>query len=303
MAMSFDREQISFKNGTNARIYCVKDAQHGHVSKYPSVTTILNLYNEYESWQERKANAKEILLYAQTTGILGHWRVQNELADKWDIMPVDLELSAEQQKAYGLWNSQFPYDDKEMGIELAMEKIMDMYEQWYDKYHPIHPIHPHTKQPLNIYPFEIYVYSKKFGYAGSLDIMANILFKNISHNCLIDIKTNTTSKLAYKLQCTAYKIAFEENYPQIPIDEIRILHLPKNAVTWNYTFRKWRKPIEYYKPMWLRNLGHFYLQYGDEYPLSLIKEQVLSNIEKEGIDITDQVLTQEELDQEVMENE
>ena len=68
--MSFDREQISFKNGTNARIYCVKDVQCGHISKYPSVTTILNLYNDYESWQERKANAREILLYAQTVGIL-----------------------------------------------------------------------------------------------------------------------------------------------------------------------------------------------------------------------------------------
>ncbi|WP_372673568.1 hypothetical protein [Acidithiobacillus sp.] len=287
--INIKKEPIIF-NGKEIRIYNINDKGH-----YPSVTTILDIDNSYMDWSIHVKNAKEILLYAQTVGTIAHWRIQNFLADKWNVPNIDLELSKIQQQKYNEWFNKFPYDTCHFGIELTIEKIMDIFEDWYYTYKPELPLNKKNKQNLNIYPFEKIIYSHKFCYAGSIDIIASILFKkNKRLNCLLDIKTSDSEKISFKLQTVAYLYALKEIYPEIDIDEIRIIQIQKSIKHYNYFFRKWKKPIEYYWKMWLKLLGLYYLKYGNEYPLSLYKNTVLTNIKNEGIDLSNSEYVSEE---------
>lgn len=68
------------------------------------------------------------------------------------------------------------------------------------------------------------VYSKRYNYAGTLDILATV--RGI--RTLIDLKTsNAIYPESYFLQVCAYKYAYEEEKPDDPIPSMMILRIPK----------------------------------------------------------------------------
>lgn len=81
---------------------------------------------------------------------------------------------------------------------------------------------------------EIEVFSVSRGYAGRLDAIAEVN----GHRTLVDIKTSKGIWPEHEYQVCAYRQAYNEMYPNQPIDNLAILHLDKETATPTF------KPIE-----------------------------------------------------------
>jgi hypothetical protein len=295
-------DDVKMSTGRKIRFYELDDEINKDNMKVPSVTTILGLIDNFKDWKEKEKYAFEIMLYAQIVGCLGHWRVQNELSKAWGLGYVDLELNSIQKYHYTQWIEDFPYSEKENGVRSAMEKIVNFYKDWFETFQPIHPYVEKTvrgktiKDEIPLNPFEYPILSKKYGYAGSIDILASIKIEKRKGSkkipkrlpiCIVDIKTTKNFKQDYKLQCAGYEMGFLEMHPEYTIDDVRILYLPKNTIDWDYSFPKFRKGLEVYRIKWLEKVAEFYMVYGDEEPVCFYKEDILSNIEKYGIELSE----------------
>ena len=81
------------------------------------------------------------------------------------------------------------------------------------------------KSKYKVIDLEKKLYSKKWGYAGTLDLVVKDQSKNL---VLIDIKTSNQIAFDYQLQLNAYKVAYEEETKQ-KIRKALIVRLPKDA--------------------------------------------------------------------------
>lgn len=274
-------------NNHQIRLYKVPD-QCNNIKRYPSVTSICGIETDMSQWHKKEKHWQEIVLYANTVGTFGHYKIQCDLAQEWGVMNPPLEFSPDQQKAFNQWMNHFPFKRTESTIQDATEKIMLLYEEWKHHYNPQHPYYIiHNQSRLaNVYPFEIKIKSHRFGYAGSIDIIAALLHKTYTKpkNTIIDIKTNDSESHKYDLQIYAYYLTFKDNYPEIPIDDYRILHVPKDTEHYEYIFNSLKDDERDLKNQWLSCIAEFYIKYGDDLDaLKEIKPHVLSELKKEGI--------------------
>jgi hypothetical protein len=69
------------------------------------------------------------------------------------------------------------------------------------------------------------VYSKKYNYAGTLDIVAEVNGKL----CIIDLKTSSGIWDEYLLQVAAYKWALQEEFPEQRIDHVVIVRCGRDG--------------------------------------------------------------------------
>jgi hypothetical protein len=82
-----------------------------------------------------------------------------------------------------------------------------------------------TKNKVEFKLSERKIYSKKYGYAGTLDFTAVIDGKKY----IGDFKTSSAVYNEYFLQLAAYKYALEEEYPELKIDKCMIVRLGKDG--------------------------------------------------------------------------
>jgi len=80
------------------------------------------------------------------------------------------------------------------------------------------------KSKYKVIDLEKKLYSKKWGYAGTLDLVVKDQSKNL---VLIDIKTSNQIAFDYQLQLNAYKVAYEEETKR-KISKAMVVRLPKN---------------------------------------------------------------------------
>ena len=268
------RENVTLKGGQSIRLYEINDGNH---TKLPSVTTVAHNGPEppyLKKWRDNYQYWKEYLLYTAIVGTVSHWRVQSNLAKEWDIPPPDLELSVEQRNMFNKWADAFPYPNKKqvLGVDRAVKLVSTVFEEWREKYNPQLPLQSNGT-PFNIYPFEILVYSMRYYYAGSVDLVCSIN----GINWLIDIKTSNNMDQTYKLQLTAYYLALTERYPTINIKKMAIINIPQYEMEWNFT------EAAVLKEDWLEKVRDFYLEHGNEKPMSFHRPAVLQNLKEDGI--------------------
>ena len=108
-----------------------------------------------------------------------------------------------------------------------------------------HP--PHTQYSLLYFYIEKKIYSKKYNYAGTLDLICTT--KKSNELTLIDWKTSKAIYDNYIYQPMAYKFAFEEETGE-KIKSMKIIRIPKNGgnieikdIKWNKTHFKTSKNI------------------------------------------------------------
>jgi len=82
-----------------------------------------------------------------------------------------------------------------------------------------------NKSKYKVVDLEKKLYSKKWDYAGTLDLVVK---DEKNHLVLIDIKTSKFISFDYALQLNAYKVAYEEETKQ-KIRKALIVRLPKDA--------------------------------------------------------------------------
>lgn len=278
----------------NYRIYNIYTDNKEY--KFPSVTSIFGI-NENKGiniWKRKEKNWQEISDFATTIGTFCHWRIQFDLAKSWDIKTPLLDFNSNQSKQFKEWYNKFPYNKNteiEISIHNSIQKIMKYYNDWKWLYNPQFPItiKNNIQSEANIYPFEIKIYSEKYGYAGSIDVICSLMNNNIKHNCLVDIKTSIIHD-QYYLQLMAYKIAFDDLYPHIPLDEFRILCIPKDIDKYKY-YKFDTIPdlnMKLYKFRWFNQLADFWEKYEYEPEFKSSAEYYLNNIYKilEGDEFT-----------------
>lgn len=91
---------------------------------------------------------------------------------------------------------------------------------------------------------ELQMVSEKYLFGGTLDIVGRDLEGNI---CLIDLKTTKSIRTSHGIQVAGgYGLAYNENFPEEPIDKVCILRLPKDG-----------KDVE---PLWLDPLNFTFYQ-------------------------------------------
>jgi hypothetical protein len=274
------QEYITAPNGKKFRIYNFKT--NNHVEKYPSVTSILGTVEKpyLKIWKAKNyGNTDKILAYANTVGTIAHYIVQKELATKWGVRVPQLTLNEEQQTAYNEWREVFPFYDKFISIKDAIEQIKFFMNDWLWDNNPQPPfrIVNGEKKDLNIDPFEFTIKCAVYGYAGSIDLLCSIKGRNI----LVDIKTNDKDDYDdYFLQTNAYFLGFKEMYPDIPIDAIHILNLPKENKAKVKHYRYSFEEVELNPNKWLNTVKDFYISYGNISPMNEYKDLVLTNIAK-----------------------
>ncbi len=114
------------------------------------------------------------------------------------------------------------------GLESQFAGYAKAFDNWRKDFNPTPIEHEKT------------VVSKKYGYAGTLDLLAEVL----GHTCLIDVKTNPEANIynEVQLQLSAYKQGLLEE--EIEVDRMYALALGDKG---NYNF----KPFESDLPVFL----------------------------------------------------
>lgn len=285
-----DRKEFNIERDKPVRFYLVKNPLNQDISYYPSVTTILSTGKDMFWWYKKEQYAKEITLHANTVGTFAHYKLQAQLASMWGLSPPDLSLSNEQQRALDSWFTEFPFTpsfkkEKPMSFKHCIDKIDMIVGDWIFQMKPKPPIQSNGRE-YNIYPFEIKNWSDRYGYAGSMDVLASLERYN-NENYVVDIKTNDKQPDDYYMQCTAYQIGVLEQHPDLVIKGIKILNLPKDEPKkgCDFDYRFTDPPANKdYRKMWLHKVFEFYNKYGDTYPLNLHKERILKNLKEDGIE-------------------
>ncbi len=273
-------EYITTPNGKRFRLYVFRNQTH--TEKYPSVTSILSTVEKpyLKIWKAKNGgNVDKILVYSNTVGTMAHYIVQKELANRWGVRVPQLTLNPEQQKAYNEWRDGFPFYEKFISIKDAIEQIKFFMNDWLWDHNPQPPfrIVNGEKKELHIDPFEFKIKCMIYGYAGSIDVLCSIKGRNI----LVDIKTNDKDDHEdYFLQTNAYFLGFKEMYPDVPIDAIHILNLPKESKAKVKHYRYSFEEVELNPTKWLNTVKDFYTTYGDLVPMNEHKNRILGNIDK-----------------------
>jgi hypothetical protein len=82
-----------------------------------------------------------------------------------------------------------------------------------------------TENEVSFLASEKKIYSQKYNYAGTLDLILKIKDKIV----LADIKTSSGIWNEQFLQCSAYKAAIQEEYPDKKIDHVAIIRCGKDG--------------------------------------------------------------------------
>lgn len=272
-----NRKNIATEYDKDIRVYITEDKVH-----LPSVTSIANFIEKewLSKWRANNEHWADILLYAGTVGTMSHWRFGNDLAEEWGLPTETLELNPQQQKALEMWGDNFPFDSKRQGIEDAVSINYATFIEWKEKFQPKPPfiiLKNGKKRTANIHPIEKLIFSKKFGFAGSLDLLCSIYDKQLSKdiNIINDFKTNFEVYPSYQLQLTGYKLGLLEMYPNMVIDKLYITNISSVQQNWNFT------PQMYNKRKWLENVLQFYILNENIPDLRNHAQKMITNIESE----------------------
>lgn len=101
---------------------------------------------------------------------------------------------------------------------------------------------------------EVEVFCVSVGYAGRFDAIANVN----GHRYLVDFKTSKGIWPEFSWQLCAYRQAYNEMYPQKPVDNLAVLHLDK--LTAEPTFKPIEKNIGRMTMLFNTLVSAYYLQ-------------------------------------------
>jgi len=133
------------------------------------------------------------------------------LAENNKIKETAGDIGTDLHELYEKWKLGKPFiEPKDNIIKPMFDKL-----RIFDKELGIKPIHIEKK-----------IYSKKYGYAGTLDLICTT--KKSKELCLIDWKTSKAIYDNYIYQPMAYKIAYEEETGE-KIKQMKIIRIPKNG--------------------------------------------------------------------------
>ena len=200
-------------NGTNKRIF-KPEVENQFIDgiryyivdglKLPSVTSILKSLPTDErllSWQENTPNYKEITSVRSNFGTILHFRIEDYYAKKFDLVPVQLELSS--------------IPTEEMRVEL--EKVDIAYSYFLDF---------NTQYNPKVLNQEFVILAKTMGYAGRGDIYCEM----DGYRWLVDLKSSSRIYPSHIAQTSAYAHGMDEM--GMSVDKIGILRC--NEQGWEF---------------------------------------------------------------------
>jgi hypothetical protein len=107
--------------------------------------------------------------------------------------------------------SYYEFDGYNLKLTSEMRKAIESGVVWFEQ------------NPVNILATEIKLAHDKYEFAGTCDIV----FQRDDKTYLVDTKTSNQLDENVNLQLTAYKILWDELYPDNKIDKIAVLHCKK----------------------------------------------------------------------------
>lgn len=118
----------------------------------------------------------------------------------------------------------------------------DKFRKWWEK------------QGMAFIHAELQMVSEDHLFGGTLDLLARDKDKR---TCLVDFKTTKRLRTANGIQAGGYRIAYNENYPDDPIERICILRLPKDGKDVEPVWLP-ENHLDKYERSFLSNLSSYY---------------------------------------------
>ena len=105
----------------------------------------------------------------------------------------------------------YEFDGYNLKITVEMRKAIESGVVWFES------------NPVNVLATEVKLYSEKYDFAGTCDIV----FEKEGKIYLVDTKTSNQLDENVNLQLTAYKMLWDDIYPDSKINKIAVLHCKK----------------------------------------------------------------------------
>jgi len=174
---------------------------------YPSVTTIIHSIlrrYELEQWRGRIGNEKadEILEWTSDFGFTFH-----KICEDYINHCLISEFPEYTLQTFPILD----YTDRQ-DWQFILKKMLVLFDDFLNKY------------VLDIWEVEKIVYSEKYQYAGTLDLLVTMADNTLT---LIDIKTSNQIHKEFLLQLAAYKYAYQEMTGK-RIKKLLILNIPRS---------------------------------------------------------------------------
>lgn len=221
-----EKKRIRRVTGKFRRMYYIKDLQSDRiVAAYPSVTTVTGLEEKpaLKKWFAKMAVIhlqKKMLAAVNNPFIDARTALKGLVVD--DVIneaiarpdTIKDEAANKGKRVHKIIEKFFKGEEIHPGGDIKLQ--IDNFFEWARKTKVI----PIASEKM--------VYSKKYKYAGTLDLVAQVTIDSVPAHYVIDFKTSNGIWLSHKLQLAAYLIAYEEMTKE-RMNAGAILRIDKNS--------------------------------------------------------------------------